>query len=473
MKKIGIFCAALLALGFASCDDKSDLGIAQTNPQETVMSAGGVTVNYGTGISGQALDLNNYIAGDKNTPIPVIVLEEAKDLPEGATISYTMQLADNAAFDNAAELPVTNGTVDAKAWDDWFRATLGKSPAAKSNWVRFAAYINYNGQLSRVATEDTWFLTKELTVTPVPLDITIEEHYYLIGTLNDWGLNDLYPFSHNDAMSVYDDSNFTITVEISEEQAAAGWWWKIAPLSAVENNDWNAVVGTVVDGDTALEGKLTDTDAKAGCINEAGTFLMTINMMDMTYKFEKMEYMYTPGNSNGWNQGDSQKLVYDAASKTYSGFVYLDGEFKFTSAPDWNGTNYGNSGEDGVLSTDPGAGNLTAEKGLYYVVVDTNALTYTLTSVTTWGAIGGFNAWGASIAFTPSADMLVWKGDVTFAADTDEWKFRANDDWAINLGGEASHLVLDGGNLLPPGIGTYEVTLDLSNVPYSCSWVKK
>ena len=33
------------------------------------------------------------------------------------------------------------------------------------------------------------------------------------------------------------------------------------------------------------------------------------------------------------------------------------------------------------------------------------------------------------------------------AVTADGWKFTANNDWKINLGGDASNLVTDGGNL--------------------------
>ncbi len=475
MKKLGIFCAALLALGFASCDDKSDLGIAQTNPQETVMSANGVTVDFGSGIAGNTLDLNQYLDYNVNTlptPIPVIKLVEAKDLPEGAEISFTMQISADENFSNPSTFAVNDGCVEPAEWDNWFRQTLGKSPAAKDNYVRFAAYISYNGQLSRVGTENTWFASKKLTVTPVPLDITIEDNYYLIGTINGWGLNDEYPFKHNDAVSVYDDPNFTITVEISEEEAAGGWWWKIAPASAVADSDWDKVIGTDVDGNPELEGKLVDTNAQAGCIKEAGTFMVTINLMDMTYSFKKLSYLYTPGNSNGWNQSNSQLLSYDSEAGIYKGLAYLDGEFKFTNQADWNGTNYGSTGTEGELSTDPAAGNLSAEAGLYYIEVNVDALTYTLTPVTTWGMIGDFNSWGSSVAMTPSADFLTWTGEITLN-DGQGWKFRANDGWDINLGGVLTNLTFGGDNISSLGAGTYEVTLNLATLPYTATAVKK
>lgn len=479
MKKLGIFCAALLALGFASCDDKSDLGIAQTNPQETVMSANGVTVDFGSGIAGNALDLNNYLDYNVNTPgtpIPVIKLVEAKDLPEGATISYVMQLSGDENFTNPTNVEVKDGCVSPEEWDAWYRGALGKSPKAKDNWVRFAAYISYNGQLSRVGTENTWFAAKKLLVTPIPLDITIEDNYYLIGTINDWALASDYPFKSmaTGDQSVYDNPNFTITVEITEEQAAAGWWWKVASQSAVEAANWDGIViGPEANGDESLEGMLVDKNAQAGCIKEAGTFMLTINLMDMTYSFKKLSYLYTPGNSNGWNQANSQLLSYDAEAGVYKGLAYLDGEFKFSNQADWNGTNYGSTGTEGTLSTDPGAGNLTAEAGLYFVEVNVDELTYKMTPVTSWGMIGDFNSWGSSVAMTPSADFLTWTGEIT-VADGQGWKFRANDSWDVcDLGGELANLTFGGGNISTLSAGTYEITLNLATLPYTATAVKK
>ncbi len=469
MKKTGIFFAALLALGFASCDDKSDLGVAQVNPQETVMSANGVTVDYGTALKSDKLNLSDYA----DQQIPVINLVEAVDMPEGGEVSFVMQLASDANFTNPTDITVVDGAVSCADWDNWFRSTLGKSPAEKSNYVRFAAYIQVGDQLSRVGSTATWFAAKEVKVTPIPLDITIESAYYLIGSCNSWGLNDSFPFNHNDAVSVYDDPVFTRTITISDEEAAAGWWWKIAPQSAIDNQNWDVVLGIEVDGSGALEGKLLDVDGKAGCIKEAGTYLVTINLMDMTYSYKKMAYLYTPGSSNGWSQSASQQLTYDAEEGVYTGFAYLDGEFKFTDQLDWNGNNYGNAGIEGNLTTDPSAGNLSVSKaGLYYCVVDVENLVYSLTLIDTWGVIGGFNSWASSVALTPSADFLTWTGEVTLTSG-DEFKFRANDAWNINLGGETSNLVANGANLVAPGTGTFAVTLDFTKVPYSCSVVAK
>lgn len=463
----------VLALGFTACDDNSDLGVMQTNPQEAIMSAGGVTVDYAGDLKGSALDLNQFAADGM---IKVLDLTEAKDLPADAAVTFEMQIAATEDYSDAATLPMSlvdnTWCVNAEDWDSWFRSTLGRSPKAKTNYVRFAAYVASEGQVSRVGGPNTWFAAKQLSVTPVPMDFIIEEEYYLIGTGNDWQLDTTMPFKHSNA-DVYDDPTFSCVVEISEDAAAAdGWWWKIAPKSAIESQTWDTVIGVEVNGDESTTGLLVDKDPQAGKMVTAGTYIMTINMEDMTYAFEPVSYLWTPGNSNGWNHADSQLLTFDADRGVYTGYAHLNGGFKFTDAANWDGTNYGNGG-DGVLDPDGGAGNLEAPvDGLYYCEVDLTSKTYSITLMQTWGLIGGFNSWGASVAMTPSADFLTWTGTIDLAAG-DEFKFRANDGWDFNLGGQLNNLVGGGDNLKADEAGKYEITLSFANLPYTATMTKK
>lgn len=197
---------------------------------------------------------------------------------------------------------------------------------------------------------------------------------------------------------------------------------------------------------------------------------ITSNVVSMTlvpYKAVKQTFLYTPGESNGWNQGASQMLSFNSDKQEYQGFAHLKGEFKFSAQPSWDGINYGKGDKDGTLSTKGDAVNLSVDKdGLYWVTVNVNDLKYTATLITSLGVIGGMNDWGAQEALTPSEDFLTWTGNVTFSAG-DEWKFRMNDDWGINLGGAQDKLELDGSNLTAPGAGAFTVTLDLTKIPYS------
>ena len=195
-------------------------------------------------------------------------------------------------------------------------------------------------------------------------------------------------------------------------------------------------------------------------------------MEEGTYAFTPAaQNLYCIGNSCGWNFDNAQRL-YTSDYVVYNGYAYLNGEFKFTSAADWSHTNYGNSGTEGVLSTDGGAGNLTAPQNLYWCNVNIEDLKYTITPINTIGLIGDATPQGWSSS-TPMAsdDYLIWKATVTFGEG--EFKFRANDGWDVNLGGSLTDLVQNGGNIKSPGAGTYEVTLNLSKLPYTATMVKK
>ncbi len=205
-------------------------------------------------------------------------------------------------------------------------------------------------------------------------------------------------------------------------------------------------------------------------IGGAAKFYSSVNY---TLTPDPVFVLYTPGNSNGWNQEASQQLS-STNGKDFQGYAYLDGEFKFTALPNWDGPNYGAGANAGELSTDGGAGNLSvADAGLYWCKVNTAALTYSTAYITTYGVIGAFNGWSSSVALTPNENFLVWTGTVTMT-EGDEFKFRANDDWAISLGNSLDELIDNSQtNLKAPATGTFEITLDLSSYPCKAAMVKQ
>ena len=61
---------------------------------------------------------------------------------------------------------------------------------------------------------------------------------------------------------------------------------------------------------------------------------------------------------------------------------------------------------------------------------------------------------------------------ITATLKDGELKFRANDTWDINLGGDPENLTLGGANIAVKA-GTYKITLSLSNAQkYTCTMVK-
>ena len=195
---------------------------------------------------------------------------------------------------------------------------------------------------------------------------------------------------------------------------------------------------------------------------------------DLTIKpYEKgSEFLYTPGLASDWGFANAQKLT-TSDFTTYWGYAILSpGGFKFTTADNWDGINYGAGEEEGTLNDDPEAGDLTVEEmGLYYCTVNLGKLTYTTSLITSYGIIGSAtpNGWDDETTLT-SEDMLVWTGTMNLVPG--EYKFRANNGWDINLGGQADNLTPGGDNITFDGEeGEYNVTLDLSALPYSCTIV--
>lgn len=437
---------AALAFGFTACEDEST-AVPQSNPQEPIMSAEGIVVAPVDSVP--AFDLKAL--ADAEADAAVLNVVEAQNLPAVGDLTFVMQLSkteDFAAVQEVATAVVNNQVcVDPADWQAAHLKVLGKNPKTQDAYVRFAAYIVNGSSSVRIGNPNLYYGAHKVSVTPFPAAVTIEDSYSLV-------INGGETIAMNHTGDVYDNPVFTAKVDVTEAQE---WAIKGAELTyAPVADETSAEFGTLVAGE-------------GWGVMPVGTWLLTVNMETLTYSFSSaVENLWTPGDANGWNHGGSQMLFTNNYTE-YMGFANLSvSGFKFTSAADWNHTNYGDAGEEGKLSTDGGAGNLTVpESGLYWCKVDIAALTWSATKIETIGVIGGFNGWSESLPLT-SEDGLFWTGTITLN-EGDEYKFRCNNDWAINLGGaDEYNLVPDGANLKAPATGTFTITLDLSVVPYAC-----
>jgi hypothetical protein len=181
-----------------------------------------------------------------------------------------------------------------------------------------------------------------------------------------------------------------------------------------------------------------------------------------------------PGNHQGWNPPTAPRIASSAFGQTdYEGYVWLDGGFKFVG-PDpagnfnWGNTDWGDDGSFSGVLAETGESDITATAGYYRVRANTTTLQYTI-EPTTWGIVGfattGSDAgWNNSVPLTYNATTKKWEGVVTLSAG--DFKFRANNAWTINLGGdpdEDGSMNYDGPNLNVSAGGTYNVVLDLSD----------
>lgn len=160
----------------------------------------------------------------------------------------------------------------------------------------------------------------------------------------------------------------------------------------------------------------------------------------------------------------------DVSKDKFEIFVYLvaaDGGFKFLPTQSgWEG-GLGSAGE-GKLTAEEGDNNLTVdEDGFYRLRIDKEALTYELLK-TSWGIIGDATpgGWDADT----DMDFVGGKGSYTWTITANltagEMKFRANDDWDINLGGTEGSLTFGGDNIPIADAGNYTINLHIDPAGY-------
>lgn len=452
MKKINILFSALLALALTACDEDNGLGIEQVNPQLPVVSANCMTVTPSEAYNGLInLDAN------VNKMIDIATSQMSDSVPADSKAVLHLLVANNENLSDAKEFTLEDGKVSANDLEDVMVEFYNVTPEEVHPWMAIAAYLQDGKTLSRVGGMNYYFDKKQVKVLPVDVKYDVAAGYTLVGTAN-------VPFVHGEQHQ-YIDPNFSVAFDVTAEQAAAGYKWQIAPGNPAATTDEAKCYGPGDGGKLEL--------GKVGVITTPGKYRIAANMLEKTYSLTfAFEILYTPGTGNGWNQEASMKL-YTVNYADYFGFTITGadteakGEFKLDASTDWS-MNWGLN--DGVLT--PGGANIVTEPaGLWWVKANLNALTCQTIHVETIGIIGLNNDWDNDIALTPSADKMKWTATMTADGDT-SFKFRVNKDWAANLGGTPEKLVADGDNI-GIGAGTYEVTLDISSVPYTCTWVKK
>ena len=187
--------------------------------------------------------------------------------------------------------------------------------------------------------------------------------------------------------------------------------------------------------------------------------------------------LYVPGDYQGWDPGAAPVFTpVSGRPGMYEGYINITAGgqqyFKFTNAPDWNHTNYGDGG-NGTFDTNGNAGGLSVNgPGYYELTADLNANKWTATK-TTWGIIGDASpgGWNNDTEMTYDPTTQVWTATLNMIHNG-SFKFRANNAWSIDFGidgnGQIQYadnpfLGYNGSlnNLSVPEDGNYTITLDL------------
>lgn len=447
LKKI-LFGVALLATFTACTDDYTDWGNPQTEAQPNAVTFGDGSVS-----AVSLIDFANIADDQKTVQVCNMTAPTASDA--NYSPEYTIHLG-TSTYDLDA-----NGNMAVADLKDYVETNYGKAPTQRDIEATVEMWLSNGTTTVKTATSGT-FTVSALLVAPY-----ISEHYYLIGAPSAWSPTETsMPFSHSET-NVYDDPVFTVTFPVKDGET----WFAIADDKTVASGEWSDVLGCKEgNGNNGMSGKIArrtdlsdDGSWKVTVDGDAKFIKMTINMMDYSYTLEKINfgaYIYEIGNESGWSTGHPLAgLNYDGQ---YTGFAYLNGEFKYKpNADNWDGDYEMVSGDayEGTLSAD-GSSNISAiAEGFYMMSVDLVNMTYKHTLISTIGVIGDATAggWDSDQDMTFDATDGSWNiSGITLTDGT--IKFRANDDWDINWGGDVNGLVANGGNISVTA-GTYDIKL--------------
>ena len=447
MKKTFLYSLAVLAsVSLASCNgDYDDWAQPQHNPQEASAAKYGITFTAGPEAECNMPDedgvINLVTVNSTDADVTGYILKDLK--VNGEAIK--------------GEINGNNIQVDATELEK-ILCSQNKSRASVARDINVESKVSVNlASGDAVAINTVGTTTAKLKPTPTPaID---EQGYYMLGEVNGNGWDNTNP----EWMTKVSDGVYQLKVTTEKDKN----WFKFYEGSKFVSGDWDAInsgaLGCKENGCEDASGYIYFTGDKWGelqtiVIPGAGTWIVTLDMNNLTYTVGK-PVLYMKGDANGW---DGYDYLAGDDGVHFTGFMYLNQNgFKFTTAPDWSGTGYGEN-----FSTAPDAGNIvmTEDPGYYKVDVDLSAKTYTLTPITTIGIIGAavpVTGWNSDQDLTYNVEERCWEiKDIELNAG--ECKFRANDDWAMQWGYDGEKFVYS--NNAPavqfiPEAGTYDIKL--------------
>ncbi|MBQ9137408.1 MAG: SusE domain-containing protein [Alistipes sp.] len=311
-------------------------------------------------------------------------------------------------------------------------------------------------------------------VVPVR-DITIASHSAVV-------VNDIT--SAEEFTLVWSAAKFGVQTEVEYAVSAALEGAEAVALATTTdlyytttNGELFSALGVLMGGQYEITFTVTATAVATG--------ETTTDTEKVSFKLDKAGYMYVVGAYQGWNPAGACSRLMQADGGVMRGFVNIlsdtegGNEVKICTQQSWNGTNYGM--KDGVLSTEPDAGNIVLTKGLHYLHFDVENLKLIdipLTKVGLIGAGAAFGDWATDGGeFVYDAENNVWTAVVENVTKDSEYKVRFNDMWDvvdaegntynISLGGEYGNLSMGGGNLKAGYDGKVTFTLNLFDAPYT------
>ena len=377
-------------------------------------------------------------------------LEIVDGADEGVEAMYSAEITNE---DGSRSIPLEvngNGYVSTTELESAVNNLWGRRPVARTIPVNVVGLVDINGT--------TIAATGSTTLTATPNAPIIEDAYYITGTVNGWNNSNTDYELSNGGADAYENPVFTVLIPGSV--VTGDIEFKVTPKSGL-GGDWSkCLTASETEGSFATDN--AGGNLKVAYVDGAKFYRIQFDMMNQTWTSTALkfgEFFYEIGNEGGW--GISHALYGADGDGKYTGFYYLDGEFKFKpNADNWDddleyvdGTTINGTltSAGGPNCPDPGA-------GFYKIDLDAASLSYNLTKIESVSLIGGFNDWSGDVEMTYNTADGCW--EVTTDAVSGEFKFRANHDWGINWGGDVNALTQDGANLnITAGTHTFKLYL--------------
>ena len=459
--------SALVVLLAASCQDaENEFAGPQAYPKEDAITVPGFTAS-----STSAIDLATDAAS-----VDVFNLSDAA-LPEGFALGTARIVIEPTDVEAEATEIATDvdGMASVADLQALVESTYGKRPVNRAFKAQVYVDAIKDGQAVLI---DAGVIDVNLT----PKAPQISDAYYIIGEPGAWDPSDITLKFNHSGNDVYGDPVFTITIPVADNDGDGNMWFAISDAIAAEaystsgGKDWSKVIGCAEgNGNNTEEGKV----ARRAEIGNDGSFMIpvdgtakyiriTLNMMDYSYKIEKLnfaEFIYERGDNNGWGGYALHGPNFDGV---YYGAMKLNTMFKFCGdASDWNlAGNWGYSA-DGILGENSND-NIPCTSGFYMITADIANMTYKLTPFTKIGIIGDGQpgGWNDDTFMTYDETNHCWVATGVALTAGGSIKFRSDAAWDnVNIGGASlDKLVFNSiDNISVTTSGTYTVKLYLEN----------
>lgn len=237
------------------------------------------------------------------------------------------------------------------------------------------------------------------------------------------------------------------------------------------------VGGDMVPADYGIDGGWGGTRTTSALVRKFYPDIVGSNLVSPVPGRSVNDYplIYVPGGYQGWDPTNTETVLASVNDDgAYEGYLYFSDantEFKLTPEPNWD-YDWGDDDADGILDV-RGANIVAADPGYYKINVDTNSYEYSVVK-TDWGIIGDATEGGWDSDQNMEFDPLTGLWTVRLDLNAGAMKFRANDDWEINLGDSGNDGILEyGGDDIPIDVaGTYTITLKLGTPDYTYTLVR-